>query len=334
MTEIQEYGVIIVGGGPVGVSCGIEATRRGLRCRIIEKGCLVNSIFHFPTNMTFFSTSERLEIGGVPFIAHGYKPTRREALEYYRRVKEQWQLDVSVYEEVLEVEGAEGDFRVRTTKNSYRSGAVILATGFYGQPNLLDVPGEDLPKVKHYFDEPHPYAFQKVAVVGAGNSAVDVALETFRRSAEVTMVIRSPELKPSVKYWVKPDIENRISEGAIKAYFNSTVTAIREKEIEVQTPQGRLTLENDFVLAMTGYQPNYEFLQQAGIEIEDDPFRTPRFDLNTFETNRKGVFLAGVVCGGLHTGRWFIENAHDHAVRIFNCLQKKQGENHEPIRPS
>ncbi len=325
MAEYPEFDVLIVGGGPVGISCGIEATRRGLGNIIIEKGCLVNSIFHFPTNMTFFSTSERLEIGGVPFIAHGYKPTRREALEYYRRVKEQWHLNVAVYEEVLSIEGAEGDFRVRTTQNRYRSRAVILATGFYDQPNLLHVPGEDLPKVKHYFDEPHPYAFRKVAVVGAGNSAVDAALETYRRSAEVTMVIRSPELKSSVKYWVKPDIENRISEGAIKACFNATVAAIREKEIEVQTPEERITLENDFVLAMTGYHPNYEFLQQAGIEIGDDPCKTPRFDLNTFETNRKGVFLAGVVCGGLHTGRWFIENAHDHAVKIFDCLEGKGG---------
>lgn len=321
MSENITYNVIIVGGGPVGFSCGIEATQRGLTYLMIEKGCLVNSIYHFPTNMTFFSTSERLEIGQVPFIAHGYKPTRREALEYYRRVKEKWELNIRTYERVLEVDGEEGNFTVRTTKGVYKSKAVIIATGFYDHPNLLNVPGEDLPKVKHYFDEPHPYAYHKVAVIGAGNSSVDVALETFRRSAEVTMVIRESELKDSVKYWVKPDIENRIAEGAIKAYFNSNITAIRETEIDVQTPEGSITLENDFVLAMTGYRPDYRFLEHVGIETSRDDDLIPLYDPDTFQSNRKGVFLAGVVCGGMNTGRWFIENAHEHATRIFDCLE-------------
>ena len=320
MSENKQYDVIIVGAGPVGFSCGIEATRRGLSYMMIEKGCLVNSIYHFPTNMTFFSTSERLEIGEVPFIAHGYKPTRREALEYYRRVKETWKLKVNTYEKVLDIEGEKGHFAVKTTKNVYRGKAVIIATGFYDHPNLLNVPGEDLPKVKHYFDEPHPYAYHKVAVVGAGNSAVDVALETFRRSAEVTMIIREAELKSSVKYWVKPDIENRIQEGSIRVYFNSNITAIREKEIEVKTPEGQIVLENDFVLAMTGYQPDYSFLKRIGIEISRDEEMLPFYDPATFQSNRQGVFLAGVVCGGMNTGRWFIENAHEHAVKIFDCL--------------
>lgn len=321
--EFDFHDILIVGAGPVGFSCGIEAAKRGLSYRIVEKGCLVNSIYHFPTNMTFFSTSERLEIGDVPFIAHGYKPTRREALEYYRRVKEKWELNVSLYEEVLGIDGEAGDFWIHTSRRVYRAGAVILATGFFDTPNLLQVPGENLPKVKHFFDEPHPYAYHKVAVIGAGNSAVDVALETFRRSAEVTMIIRGPELKSSVKYWVKPDIENRISEKAIAAYFNSRVAAIREREIDVETPKGMITLENDFVLAMTGYRPHYAFLESLGIEIGDDAFRTPLVDMETFETRRPGVFLAGVVCGGLKTSRWFIENAHDHALRIFDCLARQ-----------
>ncbi len=318
------YDVLIVGAGPVAFSCGIEATRRGLTHIMFDKGCLVNSIYNFPTNMTFFSTSERLEIGDVAFIAHGFKPTRREALEYYRRVKEKWQLNTCQYEPVKDIEGEFGAFRVKTEKGTYQARAVIVATGFYGQPNLLGVPGEDLPKVKHYFDEPHPYAYHKIAVVGAGNSAVDVALETFRRSAEVTMIVRGPTLKPSVKYWVKPDIENRIKEGAIKSHFNSRVAAIREKEIDVETPDGMVTLENDFVLAMTGYRPDYPMLEHFGIDIEPDGERLPVHSEDSYETNRKGVFLAGVVCGGLRTGRWFIENAHEHATKIFDTLESRK----------
>jgi thioredoxin reductase (NADPH) len=319
----HQYDIIIVGAGPVGFSCGIEAAKRGFNYLMLEKGCLVNSIYHFPINMTFFSTSERLEIGEVPFIAHGYKPTRREALEYYRRVREKWDLNVYTYETVLDVEGEKGNFRVRTTRDSYFSKAVIVASGFYDQPNLLNVPGEDLAKVKHYFDEPHPYAYHKVAVIGAGNSAVDVALETYRRSAEVIMIIREPGLKPSVKYWVRPDIENRIQEGAIKAYFNSNVIEIHEKAIDVKTPEGVVTLENDFVLAMTGYHPDYTFLRQLSIQISGDEHQTPAFDPETYQTSREGMFLAGVVCGGMNTSRWFIENAHEHATRIMNCLVKE-----------
>ena len=236
MSQDTLYDVIIVGAGPVGFSCGIEAKKRGLSHLMLEKGCMVNSIFHFPTNMTFFSTSERLEIGEVPFISHGYKPTRREALEYYRRVRESWDLNIHTLEPVLSVSGAAGHFEVHSDQAVYHSRAVIVATGFYDQPNLLGVPGEDLPKVKHYFDEPHPYAFHKVMVVGAGNSSVDVALETYRRGAEVVMVVREEALKDSVKYWVKPDIENRLSEGAIRGYFNSEIVEIRPREVVIQTP--------------------------------------------------------------------------------------------------
>ncbi|RMG68760.1 MAG: YpdA family putative bacillithiol disulfide reductase [Calditrichaeota bacterium] len=317
------YDVIIVGAGPIGFACGIEAARRKLNYLMIEKGCLVNSIFHFPTNMTFFSTSERLEIGNVPFISHGYKPTRREALEYYRRVKEFWRLNVHTYERVEEVLGQQGRFEVVTDRARYQTRFVVLATGFYDQPNLLEVPGEELPKVKHYFDEPHPYAGQKVAVIGAGNSAVDAALETYRRGAEVTMVIRSAGLKPTIKYWVRPDIENRLREGAIKAFFNSVVTEIRRDEIDIQTPEGPRTLPNDFVLAMTGYHPNYPFLEKLGVGIGRDEHRTPIYDVHTMESTRQGLFLAGVLCGGLATSRWNIENTTDHPVKIMNAIQAR-----------
>ncbi|MFQ5583772.1 MAG: YpdA family putative bacillithiol disulfide reductase, partial [Calditrichia bacterium] len=303
---------------------GIEATRRGVNYLMIKKGCLVNSLYRFPTNMTFFSTSERLEIGNVPFIAHGFKPVRREALEYYRRVKEHWNLNVNIYEKVHSVKDMDIGFRVETDKSAYSAKNIIIATGYYDNPNLMNVPGEDLPKVKHYFDEPHPYAYQKVAVIGAGNSAVDVALETFRRSAMVTLIVREPTLKPGIKYWVRPDIENRIKEGSIKAYFNTVVTEIRKKEIDIRTPDGTETLENDFVFAMTGYHPDYGFLENMGIKISQDEERQPFYNPETFETNRKGIYLAGVVCGGMRTDKFLIENSHEQPIKIFNHIAKKK----------
>lgn len=317
------FDVIIVGGGPIGLNCGIEAVKRNLSYLIIEKGCLVNSVFHYPTNMTFFSTSERLEIGGVPFVSHSDKPTRREALEYYRRVKSSWNLNLNTYETVLEISDIDNGFLVKTGKGNYTCRKVIIATGYYDNPNLLDVPGENLPKVKHFFDEPHPYAYHKVIVVGAGNSAVDVALELFRKDAEVTMVVRELKLKDSVKYWVKPDIENRIKEGSIKAFFNSGIKEIREKEVDIVTPIGDLTLKNDFVFAMTGYHPDFNFLKKNGINlVGSDENLQPEFDPDTFETNRKGVFMAGVVCGGMDTGKWFIENSMSHSKTIFDTIEK------------
>lgn len=314
--------VLIIGAGPIGMACGIAAQKRGLNYLIVEKGCLVNSIYHYPANMTFFSTADRLEIGDVPFVSHADKPTRREALDYYRRVAMAFRLQLRLYEEVLAVEPqTDGTFRIRTSKAQYAARNVVFATGFYGIPNLMGVPGEDLPKVRHYYDEAHPYAFQKVAVVGAANSAVDAALETWRRGAEVTMIIRGEGIRPSVKYWVKPDIENRIKEGSIKAYFRSQITAIRPDEIDVQTPEGLITLPNDFVLAMTGYLPDSRLLQMAGVALQGDK-HAPAYNPDTQETNVRGVYVAGVVCGGTDTGKWFIENSREHAEKIMAAVAR------------
>ncbi len=321
--DLEKFDLLIIGAGPIGLACGIEAQKAGLRYVIIDKGCLVNSIYHYPYNMTFFSTSERLEIGEVPFISHGPKPNRAEALEYYRRVCSTWKLNVKLYEEVNSVELKDKIHHVSTTKGDYSSGAVILALGFYDLPYLLNVQGEYLPKVKHYYDEPHPYFAQKIVVVGAANSAVDVALETWRKGAEVTMVIREPEIRDSVKYWVRPDIENRIKEGSITAHFNSEVLEITSTTIRIKTPEGEQILENDFVLAMTGYQPPFGFMEKMGILFHHDEFHTPRYDEQTMETNVANLYLAGVVCGGLKTNKWFIENSRVHAGMIINHLKKK-----------
>ncbi len=322
MTET--YDIIIIGAGPIGLACGIEAEKRNINYVIIDKGCLVNSIYNYPQNMTFFSTSDRLEIGEVPFISHNPKPTRPEALEYYRRATSSWNLNVRLYEKIDSVlKQPEGHFEIKSTKGTYYSSAVVLATGFYDLPYLLNIPGEELPKVRHYYDEPHPYFGMKIAVVGAANSAVDVALETYRKGArEVTMVIREDAIAESVKYWVKPDLENRIKEGSIKAHFNSNITAIRENEIDVQTPEGSITLDNDYVLAMTGYQPNFDFLTGMGIEIGTDEFKTPIHNPETMESNVKNLYLAGVVCGGLKTNKWFIENSRVHAEVIMDQKDK------------
>ncbi len=317
------FDVVIIGAGPIGITCGIEAVKRNYSHLIIEKGCLVNSIFHYPTNMTFFSTSERLEIGEVPFVSHGDKPTRREALEYFRRVKQSWNLSVNNYEKVLDIKKENEFFHIISDKRKYSSRKVIIATGFYDEPNYIKVPGENLSKVKHYFDEAHPYAYLKVIVVGAANSAVDVALETYRRGSDVTMVIREDRIKDNVKYWVKPDIDNRIKEGSIKAYFNSKIINIKEDEVEIKTPDGNVILKNDFVFAMTGYHSDFNLLEKAGVQILNDEQRTPCFDENTFETNVPGLFLAGVVCGGMDNGKWFIENSRYHAKNIFDSFEKK-----------
>ncbi|SHI00610.1 thioredoxin reductase (NADPH) [Chryseolinea serpens] len=323
MNSKSEYDLIIIGAGPIGLACGIEAAKAGLRYCILEKGCLVNSLYHYPLNMTFFSTSDRLEIGEVPFVSHGPKPVRSEALEYYRRVASTWKLHVNLYEPVVSIQNQQGVHEVVTSKGSYRSAAVILALGFYDLPYLLNVPGEDLPKVKHYYDEPHPYYAQKIVVVGAANSAVDVALETFRKGAEVTMVIREKTIRESVKYWVRPDIENRIAEGSITAYFESDVLRINPTNVVIKTPQGEKTLENDFVLAMTGYQPPFAFMRACGITFHDDAFHTPVYDEQTMETNVENLYLAGVMVGGLKTNKWFIENSRVHAVMIVDALKKK-----------
>ncbi|MEQ8240132.1 MAG: YpdA family putative bacillithiol disulfide reductase [Cyclobacteriaceae bacterium] len=314
--------ILIIGAGPIGLTCGIEATKAGYSHMIIDRGCLVNSIYNYPMNMTFFSTSDKLEIGDVPFISNNPKPTRPEALEYYRRVTSAWKLNVNLYEEVLSVDKEHQIFNVKTNKRSYQAKKIIIATGFYDLPFKLNIPGENLPKVEHYYRDPHPYYAMKIAVVGAANSAVDVALECYRKGAkEVVMVVREPEISEKVKYWVRPDLINRIKEGSIKAYFNSSITEVRQHEIDIITPEeGALTLENDFVLAMTGYQPDFTFLRSIGIEIGEDDFKTPVYDDQTMETNIEGVYLAGVICGGLKTNAWFIENSRVHAEMIVNHL--------------
>jgi thioredoxin reductase (NADPH) len=320
---MELYDVIIVGGGPIGLACGIQARKNGLKYLIIEKGCLVNSLYHYPLNMTFFSTSDRLEIGEVPFISHGPKPGRFEALEYYRRVCLSWELNIRLYEKVERCISIDGVHEVVTSKDKYCAKCIVLALGFYDRPYLLNIPGENLPKVRHYYDEPHPYFGQKIIVIGAANSAVDVALETWRKGAHVTMVIRESEIRESVKYWVRPDIENRIKEGSIKAHFNSHVTQITDTHVELKTPEGITSIENDFVLAMTGYQPPFEFMEQIGIAFHDDVDHTPMYNEQTMETNVPNIYLAGVVCGGLRTNKWFIENSRVHAELIIDDIITK-----------
>ena len=320
MRDQKSVKVIIIGAGPIGLACGVELQKQNISYLIIEKGCIVNSIFHYPTNMTFFSTSDRLEIGGVPFISHGVKPTRREALEYYRRVAESYKMPLKLYETVDRVSGDDGNFRVSTDKGVYNCEKVVIATGFYNQANLMGIPGEDLPKVKHYYDEPHPYAEQRILVIGGGNSAVDVALETYRCGSEVTLVVREDALKDGVKYWVRPDIENRIKEGEIKAWFNSEILEIRSKEVVIKTPKGEKVIPNDFVLAMTGYHPDYSLLNKIGLELAKDEYETPVYDNETHETSIKGIYMAGVVCGGYNTSKWFIENARVHAGQIVGDI--------------
>ena len=315
--------VIIIGAGPIGLATGIQLKRKNIPFKIIEKGCLVNSLFNYPTNMTFFSTSDRLEIGDVPFISHGPKPTRSEALEYYRRVAESFELPVHLYEAVESLEGKDGDFTVTTDKDVYKAKKVVVATGFYGSANMMNVPGEELSKVKHYYDEPHPYAWQKVLVVGGGNSAVDAALECYRAGAEVSVAVKYDTIKPSVKYWVKPDIENRIKNGEITGYFNTELKEIREKEVVLNTPDGEKVIENDFVLAMTGYHPNYDLMEKFQIKLTDDEKCMPVYQEESLETKRKGVYVAGVVCGGLDTSRLFIENSRVHADQIADHIEEK-----------
>lgn len=322
---MQKLDVLIIGGGPIGLACGVEAKRAGLNYLIVEKGVLTNSIFNYPANMTFFSTSEKLEMAGIPFMSISNKPNRTEALEYYRRIVKHYELAIQLYEEVLELKKLPGEgFSVQTSKATYLAAKLILATGFYDLPNLMNVPGEDLPKVSHYYKEPWPYIGQKLLVVGGGNSAVDVALETWRKGAKVTMVVIKPTIDQTVKYWVLPDIENRIKEGSIAAYFESSIKSISEDTVVIQTPEGEKVLENDFVLAMTGYRPNFALLDQLGVELSLDERRRPCFDEQNQESNIPGVYLAGVVCGGLNTREFFIENTIVHAKSIVADIIKKK----------
>lgn len=319
----MKYDLIIVGGGPIGLACAIEAQKKNLNYLILEKGALVNSIFNYPLYMTFFSTAERLEIGNIPFNCIAPKPGRQEALEYYRNIHRYFNFNIHLFENVESVlKQNEGYFEIITNKNIYASSNVIIATGFYDIPLYMNIKGENLPKVSHYYKEAHEYAFRKILVVGANNSSVDAALECYRKGAEVTMVIRKNEINKRVKYWAKPDIENRIAEGSIKAYFESELTEIRENEVEINTPKGKITIENDFVLALTGYRPNLEFFETMGINLSDDKLKVPEYNPETMETNVKGLYLAGVVCGGMETHKWFIENSRVHAQMILNSITR------------
>ncbi len=320
---MQIFDLIIIGGGPIGLACGVEAKKAGLNYVILEKGTLTNSIFNYPVNMTFFSTSDRLEMANIPFMSVGNKPTRTEALEYYRRIFFHFDLNVNLYEGVETLSKMGDLFQIKTTKSSYQTKKIVLATGFYDLPNLMNIPGEDLPKVMHYYKEPWPFIGQKVLVVGGANSAVDAALECWRKGAEVSMVLLDDEVDRNVKYWVRPDIMNRIKEGAIKAYSKSNVKEISATEVIISTPDGEVTIANDFVLAMTGYKPNFGLLDQLGVQMSQDEKRQPCYDQYNQESNVPGVYLAGVVCGGLNTREFFIENSIVHAESIVSDIVGK-----------
>jgi thioredoxin reductase (NADPH) len=318
--------LIVIGAGPVGLACAIEAKRAGLTARIIEKGALVNSIVGYPARMEFFSTPELIEIGGYPFPVGHYKPTREDGIEYYRGVAAREELDIRLYERVLDVRGDRGAFTVLTDRGQHAGRHVVVATGFFDIPNLLGVPGEDLPKVTHYYREPFPYTGQDVAVIGARNSAAKAALDCYRHGARVTLVVRTPTLSDSVKYWIRPDLENRIKEGSIKAFFNTTVAEIRSDTLVLRTPDGPREIANQWVLAMTGYRPDFSFLERLGLTFADDAARTPIFDEQTFETARPGLYIAGTVCGGYQTNRWFIENGRFHARQIASHIAGRRAE--------
>jgi len=320
---MQEFDVIIIGGGPIGIACGLEAKKQGLSYIIIEKGPIVNSLFNYPMNMQFFSSSEKLEIDEIPFISKEAKPKRNEALEYYRRIVTSNNLNIHLFERVIKVKKQGDSFQIKSEKDEYQAKNVVVATGFYDLPNTMNVPGENLPKVSHYYNDPHFYASQKLAVIGASNSAIDAALECWRKGAEVTLIIRGPEVGQRVKYWVRPDIINRIEEGSIKAYYNSTVKEIQPHKITINTEDGEVTFENDFVLALTGYMPNFDFLEKLGITLSKDEKRLPTYNPETMETNVEGLFLAGVICGGMETHKWFIENSRIHAPIIMNTIKHK-----------
>ncbi|PWN70594.1 YpdA family putative bacillithiol disulfide reductase [Chryseobacterium phosphatilyticum] len=312
--------ILIIGAGPIGLNCAIEAEKNNLNYLIIEKGTIVNSLYNYPLYMRFFSTAEKLEIDGIPFISTAPKPGRQEALEYYQGIARQKEMNIHLYEKVMNVSKNNTFFEIETTKAKYTAKNVVIATGFYDIPNQMNIPGENLPKVKHYYTEPYPYTRQKVVVVGSSNSAVDAALETYRKGAEVTMIIRHSEISKNVKYWVKPDIENRITEGSIKAHFNAEIIEIKENSVVFKDENKHIhEIENDFVLAMTGYLPDFDFLKNSGIELNGNCLN-PSYNMETMETNVPNLYLAGVVCGGKDTHLWFIENSRTHAHMIIHNI--------------
>jgi bacillithiol disulfide reductase len=316
------YDAIVVGAGPTGLACGIELKRRDVDALIIDKGCVVNSLYHYPTHMTFFTTPELLEIGDIPMTSLNEKPTRTEALKYYRRVADHYKLDIRDYERVDEIAGEDNALTVVTEHRTYSAKKIVLATGYYDVPNLLHVPGEELPKVVHYYKEAHPYYNHDVMVVGAKNSAAIIALELFWTGARVTLVHRGPGIHHHVKYWIKPNIENRIKNGEVRAFFNSSVSEIRHDEVLLDTPDGAVTVPNDFVFAMTGYSPDLKFLNRTGISL-DPHTRKPATDPVTLESTRKGVFLAGVIVAGMHTNEIFIENGRFHGRQIAHAIAEQ-----------
>jgi len=323
------FDVLVIGAGPTGLASAIEAQRAGFTAVLVDKGCLVNSLFHYPANMTFFTTPELLEIGDIPFTTANQKPNRNEALEYYRNVAQHYQLEVRQYQQVLSVTGYDGAFRVITRDRhehefEYAARKIVVATGYYDRPNYMGIPGEDLPKVMHYYTEPHPYYDMDVLIVGAKNSAAIAALELWRRGARVTLVHRGPGIHGNVKYWIKPDIENRIKNAEVTAYFNSTVCEILPESVRLRTPEGERVLKNDFVFALTGYHPDYEFLESLGIELMRPEMR-PVCDPKTFESNVPGIYVAGVIVSGSRTSEIFIENGRFHGKQIAADLKKKSG---------
>lgn len=325
MTQaVTQYDAIVVGAGPTGLACGIELQQRGLRTVLIEKGCVVNSLYHYPTNMVFFTTPELLEIGNIPMTSLNEKPNRHEALKYYRRVADHYKLNINDYERVENITGEDGAFLVSTTDRlgchqAYHTRKIVLATGYYDVPNLLNVPGEELSKVLHYYKEPHPYYNHDVAVVGAKNSAAIAALELFWTGARVTLIHRGSGISEKVKYWIKPNIENRIKVGEIQAYFRSQIVEILPDSIVVSTPQGEIVLKNDFVFALTGYSPDLNFLNSIGITLESAT-QKPRTDPLTLESERSGIYLAGVIVAGMHTNEIFIENGRFHGKQIADAI--------------
>ena len=328
VTASEIVDLLVIGAGPTGLACAIEAQRAGFSALLVDKGCLCNSLFHYPANMTFFTTPELLEIGNMPFSSPNQKPNRSEALEYYRKVAEHYALNVRQYENVEQVDGRDGNFTVHTSDrfgrmSQYRARKLVVATGYYDLPNYLGIPGEDLSKVKHYYHEPHPFYGLEVLVIGGKNSAAIAALDLWRHGANVTLVHRGPEMHRHVKYWILPDINNRIKNGEIKAYFNSNVTNIAEDDVILSTPEGAVTLANHFVFALTGYHPDFSFIESLGVALDETKDRCPVCDPATLESNVPGIYLAGVIVAGERTNEIFIENGRFHGQLIAKDLQGK-----------